>query len=302
MKVNFWLFLTLIMFFFWQCRNPKMDIPAYIYIDSVSVSTNFSEQGTASYRIPCVQLTVNGKDLGIYELPTLIPVLEEGDCEVIITACSYLNGISHLIPINPFYSLFTVRKTLISGQIDTITPAFTYAQNAVFALRESFEDAGMQFKEITGLPVLFKTQDSSLLFHYNNEPNTSSGIVRVSKNDSLPYFEIKTVTPLALNSDKAYMCYLEMNCKTTHTITIGAYLYATSSSYPTYQTEIAKINKSDNGQWRKVYINLTPSSEFTDQLAANMLKSYDIYISSILEKGEEGEFLFDNLKVVYIPR
>jgi hypothetical protein len=274
-----------------------MDIPAYLWIDTVIFTTS-PDKGTASSKIPCVEVHVKGKRLGIFELPALIPVLAEGDCEVMIRPCCYLDGVVQWIPPNPFYKNHTAKQHLEKGKIDTIVPEFSYESFTKFKLMEDFESAGLHFKTGDNFPTLEKTSDSNKVFRFHNENNNYSGCIYLPYHDSIYYFEFQTITPVDLNIYNSSYCYLEMNCKTTHPIKVGVYLHASSTSL-IYEVELANVNASTDGKWRKLYINLTTSHESFSIVPPNELTGFDVYVSGVIPQGEIGEFLFDNFKIVY---
>ncbi|HEY0262319.1 MAG TPA: hypothetical protein VGB95_04790, partial [Chitinophagales bacterium] len=86
------------------CSMPNNGIPVYIQIDSMSVQTNQSTQGSASSKITDAWLYVNGEQIGVFELPAKIPVLKSGDLRVSISAGIKDNGIANTRAAYPFYA------------------------------------------------------------------------------------------------------------------------------------------------------------------------------------------------------
>ena len=65
--------------------NPDETIPAYIYIESIEVINNpdlQGKEGSLNNTIVDAWVSANGKLVGAFELPAVIPVLAEGDIEI----------------------------------------------------------------------------------------------------------------------------------------------------------------------------------------------------------------------------
>jgi hypothetical protein len=283
-------------FLFLSCSS-KMEIPAYIYIEKVNFYvTDFNIQGTASFKIPDIWVTVNGKSIGTYQLPALIPVIASGNTELIFEAGIKLNGWSDWRSNHPIFEFHKENINLTKGKIDTVFPKFTYENYVKFALIEDFDNPGLNFYSIEGSAKLEITDDPNLLFHYPNEPNKYSGIIELPFSDTIYFFEIKS-KELKLNSNTAMDCLVELNCRFDANVEIGMYCYFSNSSIRTQRISIANIvGKSNNTEWNKIYANLEQ-----ERLAAlsKGMTHFEIYMRCGIPKYSTARFLFDNIKVVY---
>jgi len=278
--------------------NPTMEIPAYIYVENVDFYvTDFAKQGTASFKIPDVAVTVNGKGIGTYQLPALIPVLASGNTELIFEGGIKLNGSSDFRPVYPLLTLHKEIINLTKKEIDTIFPVFTYQDIVQFPLKEDFESAGLNFYPIDKSAKLEKTNNPELVFHYRKEPNNFSGIINLPSADNSYFFEIKS-TKLKLNSNIATDCFVELNYCFDEDVEIGMYCYfSPNSSNRTQQIAIAKIfGKKENKEWNKIYVNLTDEM---GTATTKGLTDIEIYMKSGIPQNTTARFLFDNIKVVY---
>ena len=285
-------------FVFLSC-NPKMEVPSYLYIENVDVITTYEQEGTASFKTPDIWVTVNGTGIGAYQLPALVPVLANENTEIFLEAGIKLNGRTEWRPKYPLFTLHKETVHLEKGKIDTISAVFRYLDYVKFALMENFESAGLKFHSVNGGAELKKTQDTSLLFHYRNEPNNFSGIIELPAADSIYFFEIQTTSPLQLNAKSADMCFVELNFCFDYNVEIGIYChFPASSSMKTLQIPIANIiGRENNTEWNKIYINLT--DEMADVKVSSMTH-FDIYMKCGIPKNKKAKFLFDNIKVVHI--
>lgn len=285
--------------------SPKMEIPSYIWIDSVDFRiTDEVKQGTASHKITDVWISANGANLGMYQLPARIPVLADGATRLSIGAGIMLGGIPQIRRAYPFYTSYDLTATLKKGKIDTIRPHFTYIDNAQFYLIEDFESAGFRFSAVGKSAPLNKTSDETLLFHHPKEDNNYSGILELPyTNDSatVHHFEIRTLNPVNLTYLTAYYCLMELNFCITHDVEIGMIAHSANPALPDRQIPLANLAgvsnpKTDKPVWKKVYVNF--SSEIGEESKYQMV-NFDIYIRSTIAIGEEARYLFDNIKVVY---
>jgi hypothetical protein len=280
-----------------------MEIPAYIYVDKVDfIATDPSKEGTSSSKISNIRVTVNGKDIGTYPLPALVPVIASGNTDVKIEAGIKLNGVSQQRPPYPLYKPYTETINLKKGMIDTIEAVFHYYEVVEFPLKEDFESAGLAFSSNTGA-ALNKTQDTSLLFHYPNERNNFSGIIQLPFEDTVYFFEIKTTSPLRFNSLSATDCFVEINYCFTEDVEIGIYAHSKNSSTSiTRQYSICNIigssdNMGDHPQWGKIYVNLTDI--MANATTAMNMTHFDIYMKCGIPRDKTARFLFDNIKVAH---
>ena len=206
--------------------NPKLEIPSYLYIDSVSFSC-LESQGSASCRIPDIRVVVNGDDRGSYELPATVPILQTGNSQIRLWAVVYKNGLPQQRVVNYLYSLYETNIVLRSGQIDTLRPSFSYADGTQFYLNEDFESAGNKF--MASGKAFSTTTDSTLLLHVKGENNTHSGIVLFDETDTNRYFEMRTISPIYLIGTTTTFCFLELNCSCSQNIEVGMYIKNTPS-------------------------------------------------------------------------
>jgi len=58
--------------------DGEVTIPTYLKIDSVYVNTYYPSEGSPSAKITDVWIYVDDKNMGVFELPALFPLLFEG--------------------------------------------------------------------------------------------------------------------------------------------------------------------------------------------------------------------------------
>lgn len=280
---NFFLFLFIVLAGT-SCEKftGDQDIPAYLSIDSIYLSTDYQSQGTSSQRITDAWVYVDDEALGAYELPARFPVLKEGKHKIKIYPGIKKNGISATRVSYDFYNfvqkdvVLTPDSTTKMGVLKT-----TYQSTTIFMWREDFEDMATSIdttNRSTAAINITKAPDSTF------EGKYSARVVMDSVHD---FFECQTRNeyPIPLAP-----VYLELNFNTTNSITVGVYLYGTASLY---QSPIITLNPT-NGQWKKIYIDLT-----TTLNAYAGMQSFRVYMGTFKDPGlSTGILLFDNFKLV----
>ena len=268
--------------------DRKMSVPAYIYVDSVAMHTQYAAQGSASSCVTDVWVTVDGKNTGVYELPAMIPVLASGSVKVQLQAGIKKNGISSLRPAYPFYAPYICFASLVKGKTDTIVPAFSYQSSVSFDFKEDFEDAGIKFSGVDTSIGMSKISDRKMIFSYPGEANHYSGCIALGPDDT--YFEVMTST--ALKKQRTYT-FLEMDYSITGDIEVGIYYHINGRSIQTPIGGVYRTASIDRCHWKKIYINLTEAVN-----GNSYVSDYEVYIKAVKSQSDSAVYLFDNIKIV----
>jgi hypothetical protein len=282
---NFISFL-LIMFGFsnYGCSLFEPDSPAasYIHIDSISLTTNDTSQGSSANRILDVWVIYDNQYLGTFPLPADIPLMGEGNHSVILKGGIIENGISGIRSAYPKYSSFEKTLSLTIGENITLQPTVSYISSATFPQLENFDDASLSLVTTSG-------GNAQLSITPANDPNAfeqNSGWAILS--DSNQTFEVASATPFALPFSTP--SYLELNYKTECDFTIGVYV---TTNLSVVKAELLHVIKTST--WKKIYVNLSTlgavSTEGID---------YKIYLRAVKPPAQSiANLYFDNLKIVY---
>lgn len=274
--------------FFAASCDKDMSLPTYLYIDSAALKTNYMQQGTASSNITDIWVTVDGKNMGVYELPATVPLLASGNTKLQLQAGIKKNGLSTLRPVYPFFSSDIRYVDLKKKGCDTLRPVFAYGPATQFLFKEDFEDAGIKLKAVDSSVLITKTSDKKLLFSHPGETNHYSGCIQLKPEDT--YFEIQT--SVSLKKQLTYT-FLEMNYCTTDNFEVGIYYHYNGRTMQVPICGVYATDKQAGAQWKKIYINLTEAVN-----TSTYVSNYEVYIKGTKIKGEAASYLFDNLKIV----
>ena len=282
------LFYAVIMVWLLAACDRDVTVPSYIYIDSVSFVTQYAIQGSASSNISDVWVTVDGKNMGLYELPATVPLLASGPVKIQLQAGIRKNGISSLRPVYPFYASYICYTELEKGRTDTLVPTFSYQSVVSFDFKEDFEDAGIKFSAVDSSPVMGKTSDKNDIFSHAGEVNHYSGLISLGPDDT--YFEV--VTNSALKNRQTYT-FLEMDYCMTGDIEVGIYYHYNGRSIQTPIGGIYRTGTLAERRWKKIYMNLTEAVN-----SNSLVTNYEVYIKAVKSSSDSAVFLFDNIKIV----
>ncbi|MDD4603761.1 MAG: hypothetical protein PHF97_08135 [Bacteroidales bacterium] len=279
------IFLPILFVLTTACEKFSGDqsIPAYLSIDSLYITTDYSTQGTASQSVTDAWVYIDDELIGAFELPARFPVLKSGSHVVKIYPGVKKNGIAAT---RTEYAYFLpILKTIKLKEDSTTklgTMKSTYQSTALFDWMEDFESISMTLDTTSRSSAYIQSTPAGSPLTF--EGNHSGKVVMDSIHD---YFECVTHNEYDIPNAPVF---LEMNFNTSNSLTVGVYSY---SGTTIYQTPILTLNPT-NGAWKKIYIDLT-----TTLNAYTGMQSFRVYFSTFKEASlKESMILFDNFKIV----
>jgi hypothetical protein len=286
-------FLILLIVFVSQIGCKKTidpsEIPSYIYINNINLLT-LSGEGTNKHGITDAWIYVDGKSVGVFELPARIPILNEGNKEIWIYGGIKKDGISSTRTKYPFYQRFISNTiNLQRGKIDSLigikTPQVTYFSNTTTAINEeSFDNPGFNFQaDPLSEGVMVFTSSGTNVFEGNG-----SALMELS---SSQFFSKFIFTPSFVLPKLSKEVYVELHYNTNNLLTVG--LQAINGSDITNLDNLHL--RATNGEWKKVYIDFTELVSSQSQAT-----SFKFYVKIVKEESVSTVYnLIDNFKVVY---
>lgn len=268
--------------------NPEERLPAYIYLQPFDFRLTNSNQGSNHQKITEAWLTVNGEFLGVYNLPSAIPILQEGNVDIRIDAGIKDNGISTLPEIYPFFLPYLSNTTLLPLQTDTLLPITSYRQDIAFAFIEDFEADFQLFTEDLDGNLLTKIDfDTEEVFE-----GRRSGRITLTSNNRVVQIASRIDQKYKGLLDKGAFVYLELTYKTDVELGIGLIGHYNDLSKPAERLfePILRPRKD----WNKVYLNF---SETAFVLKAD---EYQVAFVAVLPPDMDiGRIWLDNIKLVH---
>ena len=281
-----------------SCDTHRADEPAYVRIESLGLEDidGCSWAGNSSSYITTAWITVDGDNLGAFDLPCEIPVIpKEGAQSIKITPGIDINGISAWRAQYPFYTSHEEDVVLTAGEVITLPTGgnghvLHYGGPCLDPFMiDHFNSAGLNLSPsslsdtniylITG-PQKFPAP--------NGESNLASGEATLSP--GMQRLELITSTLYDLPTGNEDV-YLELDYQTSTEIVIGVIAHR-----PGEMTQAATATLRPKDYWHHAYINLvTEVSAYPDAT------SYQIFIGAV-RTGEDADTTdvvrLDNLRIL----
>jgi hypothetical protein len=284
--------LAFSLLFFWGCDKEE-PIPGYLYIPSITVSTNSNgTQGSNASEIVDAWVYVNGKFIGVFELPSRIPILETGKNDVLILAGIKKNGLSTERVTYPFYEQFEQKVDFGPGKIDTLKPVVKYRSICTFPWLEDFEDQRISLEgsgSFTTIDSMYITNDPFEVYGFDAIKNKYSG--KIQMDTGLQFFENSSIQLFALPRSGQEI-YLEFNYKTD--VELSAGFYPITSSFVT-GVSIVRLFPT-NGVWKKAYVSLKEDVNSPQYAGAEFRMVFNAQSNNATVVPE---IFFDNIKLIH---
>lgn len=269
-----------------SCSTTELT-PAFVRIDTVYVQTN-ANQGSASHNVQTVWVYANDQPVGVFELPTVVPILEEGSTNIVIFAGINQNGSGSTRIQYPYYTTGIYNSVdLQPGQIITLNPTLTYRDNTNFAFINDFElGNNITDTEDTGTEIFSLTEVPTEVFE-----GLRCGKARLTTAQPALRAGTNTFYPLPGNNSPTYV---EMNYKCDIPFRVllrGTTAGGTTATYPVFKV----VNARD--KWNKIYLDFTDE---TAQMKAQGISFFQILIEADLPADSTNAYLYwDNVKLMY---
>ncbi|MCW3123407.1 MAG: hypothetical protein JWQ38_2899 [Flavipsychrobacter sp.] len=264
----------------WQsCKviDPKERTPTYFHIDSFVFNTCLPGLNTL-HKITAVAVFYNNAPVGFFDLPANVPILANATGQMSVAPAIFINGLSSLTSVYPFYQFDTSTITSQPGKVVTYLPKTCYYPTTKVKYISRF-DGAPGFVRVAGNKDLLTTTNPDLEFE------GGTGIITLSALGDSSVNSTNTTFPIPSGS-----AFIEITYKSTIPFYIGlqAKLGSVVSSEPYY---LAGINPSST--WTKFYLNV---ADFHGQYQGT---DYNFYLKAVLADGQtSGQLLIDNIQLV----
>lgn len=266
----------------------EQTIPAYLQIDSITLSTDYFAQGSNTEQITDAWVYVNDQLVGAFELPATFPVLAQGKQKLEIRPGIKLNGIAATRVPYPFYKPTIIQEfNFIPDSVQQVRPTTSYYSTAIFAWIEDFEDASISLEGTTQSDTtIYKTQPSNNPEAWLSQFSSYSGLITLdSKNSKFKIASFNSYTLPGLGTP----VLLELDYKCDRPFGVG--MFATISGQ-VLDIPLVVVNTSES--WKKIYVNLGPNVT-----AYPSASSFKIYFESSIGEDEQARYYLDNIKLIY---
>lgn len=288
--INFIVLLIsiILLFLFTSCEiiNPSEEIPAYITVDTIQLTTDNNIHGSSKHGFSDCWLYVNNELIGTFEVPFTVPVLYAGDCNIILQAGIKNNGSQSTRVVYPFVTSFTTTANLQANADIELNPIFEYNDDVVFALKENFEDLGISFEV---------SEESDTVIQLVSDDNAQEGTsMAFFLDDQNKAFECKTSELFVLPQNSRVFAEISFKCTDSFQFGVFARKY---SGGAIFEERIPIITLYKTEEWKTVYVELTST-------VANEINTYDYRLFFTCVRPEnatysETEVFIDNFKLLH---
>ena len=276
---------------FYGCKKQK--IPAFVQINDFQLVQNpsvpNSVEGMLTSEITNVLVYVNGNNLGYYELPIKIPILEEGVTNISLFPAVQQNGISGTIIDYPFYKTFDTTLNLIPEAEYEITPTTMYKDNISSWIMD-FEGATTLNSEPNSMVDMVKIAPTDTNGHHIVPAINGSGVgwVRIDQTDSLWNARTNSLV------NPSGRVWLELDYKITNSV-LNTFIAGQSGGEDEFPYLFLTPSAKGSEYWKKIYIDLTENVSF-----AATANYYEAGFTAVLDNGlTDADVCLDNIKILY---
>lgn len=281
------------MVFMAGCDRETEPIPAYIRIDSVSVFTT-SQQGNNIHEISAVNVYLDEQFIGLFEIPSTIPVLFTGKHKLSVIPAVRLNGAANQHVTHRLFQRTDTTIDLIEGKVTQAgNLVLKYKNNIKFAWFEDFEDDNSDLVRLfssKGDTSYITTTPFSLNGRYSG--NTKCLKVLISAADTVKTMDMASFKFFSNLPFMGTDIMFEFDIKTP--VPVQMAMLRKNSSGQVYLPYVYIFETGEN--WKRFYINLI--YELYNQPADTEIK---LLLSPIKteEIKTEQEIYIDNIRFYY---
>lgn len=301
--------ILLIITGFNSCKRIDL-IPAYIVItpedfeNCIDVS-NFNETHDQNFdqdkltaltrhKFTHVNVYVNNKNLGCWELPCKVPVLDVNNsdsCTLIMLPAFPMSGMANTISGYPFLNI-TRQKVLLQKdhvyEVAQNRPKYVYSEYTLFPYFETFSNS----TSFSPVPTPDSTQNDLTFLPVAYEDKNVGEIIL---NDGAGlHFDVQS-TPFTVPVG-SYRVVLEIRYKTEGKMDISAKM--SGAYYPYRWYSVGGINASPN-EWKTIHFDLTNTINSNYGSSGNWT-DLTLMLTGVGKEGQDTHYYIDDIKVVYI--
>lgn len=292
-----------------SCKRVDL-IPAYIVItpedfeNCIDVS-NFNETHDQNFdqdkltaltrhKFTHVNVYVNNKNLGCWELPCKVPVLDVNNsdsCTLIMLPAFPMSGMANTISGYPFLNI-TRQKVLLQKdhvyEVAQNRPKYVYSEYTLFPYFETFSNS----TSFSPVPTPDSTQNDLTFLPVAYEDKYVGEIIL---NDGAGlHFDVQS-TPFTVPVG-SYRVVLEIRYKTEGKMDISAKM--SGAYYPYRWYSVGGINASPN-EWKTIHFDLTNTINSNYGSSGNWT-DLTLMLTGVGKEGQDTHYYIDDIKVVYI--
>ena len=293
-------------FFFSTCKDTDLT-PVYIHVtqedlqDRIDVSDfnathdeNFDQdhlEALTHHKFTHVNVYVNNKNLGCWELPCKVPALDVSSTDtstLVLIPAFPVTGMSNTIWGYPFLNICRQKVVLKKGttyEVADNPPTYVYSEYAKFPYFETFSNS-------TSFTTTDTAADALTLLPTTRDGRKVGELVLTD--DTYQKFDIqspKFVVPVG-----SYRVVLEITYKTDCAVDVAMKMSASYNPYMAYS--IGGFYASPD-EWKTIHFDMTSTLNNYHNSSGNATE-VNLVLSGAGEDGKVSRVSIDDIKVIYI--
>lgn len=284
-RISFiFLLFTLVMLASSSCDliNPEEQIPAFIRIDSIQLSTANGEGNTIDNFVDA-WVYENEKLLGVYELPATVPVLKDGLADIRVRAGVKLNGqVASRIPWL-FTQDYQNEIDVFPDSVIHLNPTLSFNNWVSFDWLEDFEGSGNT--------IVLSSNSAGSVSRVSGSEAFDGQSLKISIDDEETRVECVRGGDALPLPGQGTPVMLELTYRCNNSFVIGLY---SDDPGGTIQQPVMSLKAKE--EWNHIYINLT------DAIGSNAnFYRHKPFFGFQREEGVEGEayVYIDNIRLLH---
>ncbi len=273
-----------------MCKTDQVMVPAYLHIKAPQFTTKADgTQGLNSSDFKDYWVFESGIFKGSYAIPSEFPLQKTGKAVIRIGAGIKKSGQEEQRLIYPIVKNFIDTIDFKPNQTDTISPEFSYQDNAVFKLMEDFDQNGfsLEFNPAFKIPgdtlIKYNGEDAFLKGNY-------SGKIVLANDSSI----MELYTPVLNRLPKFTPTYLELDYRNDLPFTLGMYATEIDGSVK----QIPLIVLTPKTKWNKLYLDL--ETEIAYYPLGTQFRFFLRFSNNFVAPVQNPKVLIDNFKLIYL--
>lgn len=279
------LFISLILI---SCKKEQPEA-AWLKIDKWILTANPDAEniaGELTHDLTQVFVNMDGKSLGVYELPAKIPIIGNGNHEFVIIPGVKNNGIGETKKRYPFMEQYKGTVNLVKNDTVLLNPTTRYFKSIKFLI-EDFESPSMQLEVATESTATIGRNNDPAILQWGNK----YGEIKLTDSAALISFvtTFGTVMP-KLGSE----VYLEFDYMNSNSLLTSVLSYGNGNYYEDPFVVITP-QEPNKAYWKHAYIDLKEIISYRQFTPIN-----EAGFKLALDDGKSSSFFYiDNIKLVY---
>lgn len=275
--------ILILLFQFTSCDlfPEEQNNPVFLEIDSIDLVTTNTE-GSDSHNIRDAWISINGEELGVFELPTRVPILQEVPVDVRVFAGIRKDGIQSVPLEYPFFVPIDFNLDAEPGDVVSKQLSTNYSSDALFEFIDNMESSslfGINLDDFEGSEFRITA----------DELNAGNNVGELFVNQDNPVCSVTTSAQFTTEDITGKRPYLEVDYRGDAPLFIGT---RTFEAGLIINEDIILLKPIE--EWNKLYLSLEGSVE------GGETTSYQVYFKADILgfEADSASAFIDNVKLI----